>query len=283
MEKNVTLFFRKTNPEFSNFYIAPFEICGTVYPSVEHYFMTRKAEIFDPEGDAIKKMNNDCTPAQMKKLGRQVKNFNPERWEEESRKIMFHAVYQKFFQNPELKEKLLSTGYSIIAEASPFDKKWGIGISESHENAYCPEKWTGRNLLGEILMLVRGILRYSQDGLQFIVNNPPDLEKEGCSRMNCFYDLEDDENPILSKSFWLRYTQFRSTTADELYDKWIKEICGTLGAENCDDFMYTLNMSFEMLSTDQANANHNDIFLLVHTLYRSNDRWSKIFVGDIIE
>ena len=75
---NITLFYGKsnTNPEFSNFHIAPFVIDGAEYPSVEHYFMFEKARLFDPDGEAIKKMSGELAPAQMKKLGRLVKNFD---------------------------------------------------------------------------------------------------------------------------------------------------------------------------------------------------------------
>ena len=62
MNDKLTLFFGKTNPELSNFYVSPFEIDGTVYNSSEHYFMYQKAKLFDPDGDAIKKMGNDLTP-----------------------------------------------------------------------------------------------------------------------------------------------------------------------------------------------------------------------------
>ena len=57
MNDKLTLFFGKTNPELSNFYVSPFEIDGTVYNSSEHYFMYQKAKLFDPDGDAIKKMS----------------------------------------------------------------------------------------------------------------------------------------------------------------------------------------------------------------------------------
>ncbi len=157
---NIILFSSKTNPGFSNFYIAPFDVAGEIYNSVEHYFMLQKARLFDPNGEAVKKMSNECTPAQMKKLGRQVENFNQDTWDFCCKKIMYEGVLSKFSQNPELKEKLLSTGHMVIAEASPFDKKWGTGIGTSSKDAYDADRWTGRNWLGLILMGVRGDLRY---------------------------------------------------------------------------------------------------------------------------
>lgn len=284
MKKDITLFFN-SNREFSNFYNSPFEICGEVYPTVEHYFMTRKARMFDPDGAAIKKMNNDCTPAQMKKLGRQVKNFDPEYWDNESRGIMFYGAYEKFSQNPELRGKLLQTGYNILAEASPYDKKWGIGIGESHESAYQPDRWRGCNQLGEILMLVRGIFRYSEYDWNPVFDNVPDLCEDGCPSINCFKDLANNTPSNITKieqfrRFSYRYDYFHNTTGDVNYDEWIEQICKDRGITNYKDFRYILNLSFEMLTTMQASPSHNIIFKLVHTIYKNNDFWDKIYVGD---
>lgn len=166
MKPDIFLFFGKTNPEFSNFYIAPFEIGGKTYPSVEHYFMYQKAKLFDPEGDAIHKMGNDLTPSQMKKLGRQVKNFREEDWLWASKRYMYEALYAKFTQNADLKEKLMQTGYSILAEASPFDRIWGIGMGVSNANVKDPAMWRGKNWLGLLLMAVRGVLRYGTEDIR---------------------------------------------------------------------------------------------------------------------
>jgi len=46
----------------------------------------------------------------------------------------------------------------VLAEASPFDTKWGIGLSADDPRARRRRQWQGRNLLGEVLMEVRDIL-----------------------------------------------------------------------------------------------------------------------------
>lgn len=163
MNDKLTLFFGKTNPELSNFYVSPFEIDGTVYNSSEHYFMYQKAKLFDPDGDAIKKMSNDLTPNQVKKLGRQVKNFDSDVWAEKGRVHMFHALTAKFTQNPELGALLLSTGHNLVGEASPFDRIWGVGLGVSKPGVYDPAQWKGTNWMGILLMAVRGSLRQNID------------------------------------------------------------------------------------------------------------------------
>ena len=64
---------------------------------------------------------------------------------------------KSFIRLSTLKEALLNTGNAVLAEASPKDKIWGIGLVEDDPNARNPEHWNGQNLLGDILMEIRGI------------------------------------------------------------------------------------------------------------------------------
>ena len=54
-----------------------------------------------------------------------------------------------------IKNILISTKDSILVEASPYDKIWGIGMSANNENIENPLLWQGLNLLGFALMEVR--------------------------------------------------------------------------------------------------------------------------------
>ena len=54
-----------------------------------------------------------------------------------------------------IKNILISTKDSILVEASPYDKIWGIGMSSNNENIENPLLWRGLNLLGFALMEVR--------------------------------------------------------------------------------------------------------------------------------
>ena len=65
------------------------------------------------------------------------------------------ANLPKFATNSVLKAFLLSTGASILAEASPVDRVWGTGLDEFDRAARDPAKWPGLNLLGFALMDVR--------------------------------------------------------------------------------------------------------------------------------
>lgn len=55
-------------------------------------------------------------------------------------------------------ELAVLAGDKIIAEASPQDAIWGIGMAEDHPNVNDTSLW-GPNLLGKALMKVREALR----------------------------------------------------------------------------------------------------------------------------
>uniref|UniRef100_A0A6C0AKI6 mRNA (guanine-N(7))-methyltransferase n=1 Tax=viral metagenome TaxID=1070528 RepID=A0A6C0AKI6_9ZZZZ len=147
----------------SNMFVAPFEVDGMKFPTVEHYFQWSKAMMFEGKESehAVKMMkpprNKEYTEAKsVKALGRKVKDFSPARWDDVKIGIMEKAVRAKFV-NPEhgLLEKLLATGDREIGEANPRDKYWGIGTSADTADAKNPKKWKGQNQLGKILMKLR--------------------------------------------------------------------------------------------------------------------------------
>ena len=72
--------------------------------------------------------------------------------------ILKPGILAKFSQNEGAREVLLSTGTRIIAEASPHDKTYGIGIAIHDEKRHDVNNW-GDNLMGQILTDVRDELR----------------------------------------------------------------------------------------------------------------------------
>ena len=140
----------------SNFYPSQFTDCDNItYHCSEQYLMACKAFIMNDLATMEKIMHAD-NPYQCKKLGRQVKNWNQEVWDQHKGEIMFDALYYKFSQNDDILQKLLSTGNSILAEASPRDRIWGIGLNIT--DGQSGKNWRGQNLLGKTLMRVREYL-----------------------------------------------------------------------------------------------------------------------------
>ncbi len=142
---------------FSQWFESPFEVEGVVYKTAEHWMMAKKAELFE-DAEILEKIIQSKTPAEAKKLGRKVKDFDNDIWSQNRFRIVVEGNRHKFMQNPEFKWFLLNTGNRILVEASPVDAIWGIGMAQGHKDIYNPNAWKGENLLGFALMEVRDLL-----------------------------------------------------------------------------------------------------------------------------
>ncbi|MFD8495252.1 NADAR family protein [Amycolatopsis sp. NPDC059657] len=142
----------------SQWWPAGFTVDGHVYPTAEHYMMAAKAMLFDDPATAAR-IRNVNHPNEAKTLGRQITGFDEQRWTKHREEIVVTGNLAKFGQNADLKTFLVNTGDRILAEASPLDRIWGIGLAEDDERAADPNQWLGLNLLGFALMEVRERLR----------------------------------------------------------------------------------------------------------------------------
>jgi len=121
--------------------------------------MAKKVEIFN-DIDMVSRILDAPTPAEAKNLGRRVSNFDPVKWDIYKVDVVFNSNMYKFSQNKELNKYLLSTEDAILVEASPYDKVWGIGISNDvAKKNNNPGIWKGDNLLGFTFMDVREKLK----------------------------------------------------------------------------------------------------------------------------
>lgn len=143
---------------FSQWYDVYFEVDGVQYHTTEQYMMASKARLFGDE-DTWSEIMNSYSPVEYKKLGRKVKGFDAAIWDEKKLDIVVEGNKAKFGQNPDLKKILLATDNSILVEASPYDKIWGIGLDRETALNSRIEEWNGENLLGCALMEVRDWLK----------------------------------------------------------------------------------------------------------------------------
>ena len=69
---------------------------------------------------------------------------------------MKNGLFAKFYQNQHLADFLRQTGDTELAEASPYDTFWGIGIRITSSSDILNDKknWKGKNNLGKLLMEV---------------------------------------------------------------------------------------------------------------------------------
>ena len=138
----------------SNFYPCKVEYNGIEYSHTEGAFQAQKT--FD---ENARKYIAILTPGQAKRAcGRRgLGNFKielREDWEQVKDNIMFEVCLNKFKNNIELKEKLLSIGNAVLIEGNYWhDNYWGNCYCEKCKQIY------GRNQLGKTLMKVRDILR----------------------------------------------------------------------------------------------------------------------------
>ena len=142
---------------FSQWFPAPFEVDGVRYATAEHWMMAEKARLFGDDAALAKVLAHD-DPAKAKAAGRGVRGFDEARWADRRFDSVVAGNRAKFAAHPPLRAFLLATGDRVLAEASPVDPVWGIGLAADATAALDPTRWRGLNLLGFALMAVREAL-----------------------------------------------------------------------------------------------------------------------------
>lgn len=136
----------------SQFYCSTFIEGGSTFHWAEQFMMAEKASLF-ADSSSLELIMAATSPGAVKALGRGVAHFDQKTWEQHRFEIVLRGCRLKFTHSEALSTRLVSTHPSILAEAAPNDKIWGIGISARAAEAGQP--WAGLNLLGKALMLVR--------------------------------------------------------------------------------------------------------------------------------
>lgn len=154
--ENYTAFFG-ADDVFSNWHPCQFSYHGVAFTSAEQFMMYAKAMLFDDDACATQILSVSA-PKKQKSIGRRVKGFDQATWEARRESIVFVACREKFSQNPDFKAMLLGTAPTVLVEARPYDRIWGVGIGERDARISDPRAWRGLNLLGTTLMKVRDAL-----------------------------------------------------------------------------------------------------------------------------
>lgn len=146
--------FTRCRIRFADPYYVPPEKSPLEFTSSEQLFMWFKAKFFEDE-ETAEKIYNCSSPEQARKLGREVRNYDDADWDSVRVDYMKRAVTYKFFQNEELRKRLLDERYDgkSFVEAAWYDRIWGIGYNE--KDALGNESSWGRNELGNILTELR--------------------------------------------------------------------------------------------------------------------------------
>lgn len=141
----------------SQWWPCTFTVDGATYQSAEHWMMAGKARLFD-DSEMLERILVAETPADAKKLGRQVRDFETAAWNAVSFELVVEGNVHKFGQDPLKRTFLLGTGDAVLVEAAPRDVIWGIGYGPNNPKVEHPGEWRGRNLLGFALMEARAQL-----------------------------------------------------------------------------------------------------------------------------
>ena len=171
---------------FSQWTLSPFTVDLVEYNCAELFMMALKARLFGDD-TALSAILATKDPREQKRLGRHVRLFDPELWRSECEHIVLHGNLAKFPQNEEMRLALVQTGDRRLAEASPHDTLWGIGLSARDPRASSPDSWCGQNLLGQALENARGILRRD---IPVPLSNPTPETPVHCAAGNTVFEVD---------------------------------------------------------------------------------------------
>lgn len=147
-------YFLKQSP-FTQWSMIPFTIEDQTFNCAEQWMMFCKAKLFN-DLDCLSLIMEAKHPREQKELGRKVKGFNKEKWNEVARDFVYQGNLIKFKQNHEAREALFATKDTLLVEVNPKDEIWGIALTYSQ--AISGKPWQGTNWLGEVLTKVRNDL-----------------------------------------------------------------------------------------------------------------------------
>lgn len=158
--EHYTAFYSRHCP-CSNFHPSKFTLDGIEYEHNEQYYQHQKS-IVNGDTKRASAVLKASDPYDCYKIGSEVVVKDRE-WENKSLEIMERGCLAKFTQNKDLAKFLLSTGNTVLLEASPVDKFFGIGMSLNNPELFQPEKWPdgATNWLGKILSKTRAALKDS--------------------------------------------------------------------------------------------------------------------------
>ena len=149
--------FRKTKFTWTSF-------CEThEFLCTEQAFMWAKAKFFGDETTAGDILAHGSDPMYCKACGRKVRNYDDSEWSKVRYDYMLLTNLERFRQDKELRAKLLDSKFEgkTFAEASPFDRIWGIGLAQDLAEEFIDNElnWPGKNLMGKVITEVRNRIK----------------------------------------------------------------------------------------------------------------------------
>ena len=147
---NVTFFFRTDSP-LSNHHKCEISMGGVKFNCVEQAYFYKKAVICKDD-EAKGRIMATRSPGIQKGLGEKI--VDTAQWTQKKLDIMGHICAEKFKQNEHLRNFLLNTDNTYLAEDNPQDSYFGIGLSRNSPRSKNQANFKTNNL-GVILMRIR--------------------------------------------------------------------------------------------------------------------------------
>ena len=125
---------------FSQWFPSSFVVDDVPHSCAEQFRMAEKARLFqDRRTGEIIGSSSDSNAH--KRIGRGVRNFDNAVWDRVREDAVLAGNFAKFSQNPTIKHHILSACTNRLAEDSPFDPVWGIGLRVDDPEANNPRRW----------------------------------------------------------------------------------------------------------------------------------------------
>lgn len=156
---------------FSQWAPSPFFYRGMEFCTAEQFMMFGKAAVF---GDDVNMKNILATtsPRRQKQFGRQIKDYDDDRWLEFACPVVLLGTFLKFSQIHLFQIQMQSsTEVELYVEASPHDKRWGIGLALDNPDRLDFSKWDGDNLLGQAITDVRNLILEGDTSILYHLND----------------------------------------------------------------------------------------------------------------
>lgn len=131
------------------------------FPYLEKWIMWGKANLFGDTNNAKRVLSCD-NPADAKRLGRQVNNYDDVAWKRHRYNWMVQGLLLKASSCPEFAEVLVKNA-KFAVEGAKNDKIWGVGLDWQDRAIFDIKNWRGTNILGFALMEARHIFLIEQE------------------------------------------------------------------------------------------------------------------------
>ena len=115
---------------------------------LEQYIMVEKARNFGDQ-QAVVRITKESNPVKQKQIGKIVRGFHKQDWEEVAEEKILPGMLAKFTQNETCRDVLLDTGDNLLIEGNPHDLFFGACVPLHSPDMWQPSKYKGKKHYGK--------------------------------------------------------------------------------------------------------------------------------------